>query len=82
MFIVVLFALVGNWKQHQNAHQQVSELKIRIYTNNGMLIRKGKKKKERLLIYIKTSTELKIIMLRERSQIQECTQYDHIYMKF
>ena len=80
MFIVVLFALVGNWKQHQNAHQQVSELKIRIYTNNGMLIRKGKKK--RLLIYIKTSTELKIIMLRERNQIQECTQYDHIYMKF
>ena len=44
MFIVVLFALVGNWKQHQNAHQQVSELKIRIYTNNGILIRKGKKK--------------------------------------
>lgn len=41
-----------------------------------------KKKKERLLIYTTTSTQLKIIMLRERSQIQEYTQYDLIYMKF
>lgn len=41
-----------------------------------------KKKKERLLIYTTTSTQLKIIMLRERSQIQEYTQYNLIYMKF
>ena len=83
MFIVVLFAMVGNWKQHQNAHQQVSELTNRdIYTQWDNNQKKKEKKKERLLIYTKTSTQLKIIMLRGRSQIQECTQYDHIYMKF
>lgn len=83
MFIVVLFATVGNWKQHQNAHQQVSELTNQdIYKQWDTNQEKEKKKKEKLLIYTKTSTELKIIMLRERSQIQEYTQYDHSYMKF
>lgn len=75
--------MVGNWKHHQNAHQQVSELTNRdIYKQWDTNQKRKEKNQERLLIYTKTSTQLKIIMLRERSQIQECTQYDHIYMKF
>lgn len=46
MFIVVLFATVGNWKQHQNAHQQVSELTNQdIYKQWDTNQEKEKKKK-------------------------------------